>query len=55
MTSAIAANLETCALGKCAQPAEVEHKHALVDDEGTIFAVVELGYCLACYTKEFME
>ena len=51
MVCATAANFETCAAGRCAQPAEVEHKHALVDDQGTIFAVVQIGYCMSCFNK----
>lgn len=46
MTSAIAANLETCADPVCAQPAEGEWKYGLVDEDGYIFKIVPMGYCL---------
>jgi hypothetical protein len=38
---------ETCSSPKpCCQPAEVEIKHALVNDQDEIYAIVPLGYCL---------
>lgn len=47
MTCATTANLETCASPKpCCQPAEMLLRHSLVDAEGTIFKIIELGYCL---------
>lgn len=47
MTYAPGKNVETCSKPRvCWQPAEIEVKHALVDDEGTIYKIVTLGYCL---------
>jgi hypothetical protein len=46
VTHATAANLETCSSPKpCCQPAEMELRHALVED-GTIYGIIHLGYCL---------
>ena len=46
MTYAIGKNVETCAAEICCQPAELETKTALVDDEGSIIGMVAMGYCL---------
>ena len=46
MTHAQSKNLETCAHpGPCHEPATVTNRHALVDEEGTIDTIIELGYC----------
>lgn len=53
MTYAIAKNLETCAgPAECWSPAEVEIKHALVNENDEIYAIVPLGYCLEHGTGE---